>query len=174
MTKSADRRSIILDKLADYVLSEGLSASSLRPLAKAAGISDRMLLYYFRDKAEVIAATLERISLRLVTLMSERTAATPLPFEELRAKLQAIVLADEFWPYMCVWLEVAAMAARNDPLYRVVGERIGRGFLEWGKSQLCSATPEAQEVEAARLFVTLEGSVVLKSIGLADICRNAR
>ncbi len=81
VTKSDDRRSVILNKLANYVLAEGLSAASLRPMAKAAGISDRMLLYYFKDKADVISATLEQVSSRLVTMLGEQTAAAPLPLD---------------------------------------------------------------------------------------------
>jgi AcrR family transcriptional regulator len=52
---SDDRLSLLLDRLADYVLAHGLTASSLRPLARAAGTSDRMLLYYFADKDAVMA-----------------------------------------------------------------------------------------------------------------------
>ena len=43
MARIEDRRALLLGKLADHVLAHGLSASSLRPLAKAAGTSDRML-----------------------------------------------------------------------------------------------------------------------------------
>ena len=58
MTKPDTRRAAILERIADHILANGLSASSLRPLAKAAGTSDRMLLYYFADKAEIITAAL--------------------------------------------------------------------------------------------------------------------
>ena len=56
MTKPDSRRTEIVERLADHVLAHGLSASSLRPLAKAAGTSDRMLLYYFADKSEMMTA----------------------------------------------------------------------------------------------------------------------
>jgi len=41
---ATDRHDALIDWLADHVLAHGLSASSLRPLAKAAGTSGRMLL----------------------------------------------------------------------------------------------------------------------------------
>jgi len=170
--KSDVRRSAILDRLADYMLAEGLVASSLRPLARAAQTSDRMLLYYFKDKAEIIAATLERISERLVQLLNAKTTSQPLPLDDLVAELAEILLGDDLWPYMRLWLEIASLSARNDPFYRQVGERIGRGFLAWGAAQLDSATPEAREAEAASLLVRIEGLVLLKSIGMEDVCRN--
>ena len=167
------RRDAILDRLADYVLAQGLSASSLRPLAKAAQTSDRMLLYYFSDKAEIIAATLNRISLRLVGVMDEQAAKTPLPLDQLQPKLLAIVLADAMWPYMRLWLEIASLAARGDAFYRSVGEQIARGFLAWGASQLDSASDDVREADAANLLIMIEGTVLLKSVGLDDVCRRA-
>ncbi|MBX9730034.1 MAG: TetR/AcrR family transcriptional regulator [Sphingomonas sp.] len=173
VVKSDERRDALLDKLADFVLAEGLSAASLRPMAQAAGISDRMLLYYFKDKTAVMAATLERIAQRMMVLMDSGTARGKLDRAALQAHLLDLVLADAFWPYMRIWLEVASMAARNDSLYRPVAEQIGRAFLSWGIAQLDGPTPEAREADAARILVTIEGMVMVKSFGLDAICLKA-
>jgi AcrR family transcriptional regulator len=173
VSKSLDRRSELVDRLADHVLAHGLASASLRPLARAAGISDRMLLYYFKDKAEVIAAILECIAARMTVAMSAATGSERLPQEELRQRLSAILFAEALWPYMCVWLEIIGLTARGDPLFRDVGEAIGRNFLAWGAAQLASATPEAAETEAAQLLVNLEGMMVLNSIGLGDVARRS-
>ncbi len=167
--KNDTRRAQIIQRLTDYVLAEGLSAASLRPLAKAAGTSDRMLLYYFTDKTHIITAVLEQISARLVELISERSAAEPLPLEELRRQFADILFEDALWPYMRIWLQVAARAAMGDDYYRGVGEQIGRGFLEWGKAQLKSENAAQLEIDAARLLVSMEGMLFLKSIGLDDV-----
>jgi AcrR family transcriptional regulator len=168
--KSDNRRAVILELLADHVLAAGISASSLRPLAKAAKVSDRMLLYYFADKAELIAATLERVSERLVVLLETRTARKPMPLDQLRQTLAVIVLADDLWPYMRLWLDVASLAAYGDPVFKTIGERIARGFLAWGEAQLASPTKAQQEIDAALLLVNIEGMVLLKSVGLGDVC----
>jgi AcrR family transcriptional regulator len=169
VSKNDTRRAEIIQRLTDYVLKEGLSAASLRPLAKAAGTSDRMLLYYFTDKAEIITAVLEQISARLVALMSQRTASEPLPLDDLRRQLAALLFEDALWPYMRIWLQVAARAGMGDAFYRGVGEQIGRGFLDWGKMQLKADSAAQREVDAARLLVSMEGMLFLKSIGLDDV-----
>lgn len=79
VTKPETRRAEIIERLTDHVLAHGLSASSLRPLAKAAGTSDRMLLYYFKDKAEIISAVLQLISARLLVMLGDRAAHEPFP-----------------------------------------------------------------------------------------------
>lgn len=168
MTRNDDRRAAILERLADHMLARGLSASSLRPLAKAAGTSDRMLLYYFADKDELVAATLEVVAARLTALLAARTGA-PLPYDALLAKLVETLLDDALWPYMRLWLELASMAAGGDPLAKRVGEQLGRGFLAWDMAQLDCPDPAMRMAQAARLLLTIEGLVLLKSIGLDDI-----
>lgn len=170
MTKAANRKAEIIARLADHILAHGLIASSLRALAKAAGTSDRMLLYYFADKAEIISAAVEYIAARTVGLLMARTAPHPLPFDALVGQL-AIVLDDpELWPCLRVFLEMASRSASGDPLYREIGERVGRSFHAWGMHQLESEQPE---IEAAKLLVATEGLIVLKAIGLHDIARKA-
>lgn len=170
MTKSDDRRVLILDRLADHVLAHGLIASSLRPLAKAAQTSDRMLLYYFADKAEIVAATLNCVAARMVALMSVHAAPEPLPIEVLLPRITDMLSDAAFWPYMRVWLEIASRAAGGDGFYRATGETIGRGFLAWGGAQIACKEGE-RDALAARLLVMIEGTVLLNSIGLAREAR---
>ena len=166
--KTDVRRAVIVERLADHVLTHGLVAASLRPLAKAAGTSDRMLLYYFCDKTEIIAATLQHIAERMVALLSARTAPEPLPLGELITHLSSVVLDDKFWPYMCVWLELASRAGRGDPLYAPIAMQIGSGFLAWGEAQLSSPDSASRARDAARLLVTIEGMVLVKAIGMGE------
>jgi AcrR family transcriptional regulator len=59
-----DRRAKLLDKVAGYILTNGLADLSLRPLATAIDTSPRMLLYFFGSKERLIAETLAHIRAR--------------------------------------------------------------------------------------------------------------
>ena len=52
------RRQELAEAITDYVLEHGLIGLSLRPLAAALGTSDRMLLYHFDDKDDLVATIL--------------------------------------------------------------------------------------------------------------------
>jgi len=52
------RREELTEAAADYLLDHGLIGLSLRPLAAALGTSDRMLLYHFADKDDLVATVL--------------------------------------------------------------------------------------------------------------------
>ncbi len=172
MTRNDDKRAAILERLADHMLARGLSASSLRPLAKAARTSDRMLLYYFVDKDELVGATLEVVAARLTMLLAARTGP-PLPYDQLLPHLAEMLLDDALWPYMRLWLELASMAASGGPLAKRVGGQLGRAFLAWDMALLDCPDDASRMAQAAKLLVTIEGLVLLKSIGLDDIGRAA-
>ncbi|HEX7759036.1 MAG TPA: TetR/AcrR family transcriptional regulator, partial [Caulobacteraceae bacterium] len=145
MTSVDQKRAEILDRLADHVLAHGLAASSLRPLAAAAGTSDRMLIYYFKDKAGLVAAVLQHVALRLAGELEAMAATAPASLEVLRGRLFEILVSEALWPYMRLWLEIAAAAARGDAVCRQVGEAIGRGFLAWGTARLESPSPAERD-----------------------------
>jgi AcrR family transcriptional regulator len=60
------RREELAEGATDYALEHGLVGLSLRPLADALGTSDRMLLYHFRDKDDLITTILRTSSERSV------------------------------------------------------------------------------------------------------------
>jgi len=79
VTPASYRRADLLDRMADLFLSQEPAAASLLPLAKAAGISDRSLLYHFEERSKIITAILTLPSLRLKTRLDIRTITPPLP-----------------------------------------------------------------------------------------------
>lgn len=163
-----DRRAAMLEALADHMLANGLAASSLRGLAGAAGTSDRMLLYYFRDKAELVEAALELVAARLTAIL-DAAAGPPRKLETVLVAIAALMGDPRLWPYQRLFLEIASRAAAGDAFYRTVGERLGRGFLAWGAAQLDAPDEAARARDAARLLVLTEGMVFLRALGLDDV-----
>ncbi|MDQ6641120.1 MAG: TetR/AcrR family transcriptional regulator [Actinomycetota bacterium] len=64
-----ERREQLAEQATDYVLEHGLLGLSLRPLAAALGTSDRMLLYHFRDKDDLVATVLRTSNDRSVAVV---------------------------------------------------------------------------------------------------------
>ena len=58
MVRRSARRDELAEAATDYVLEHGLVGLSLRPMAAALGTSDRMLLYHFADKDDLVATVL--------------------------------------------------------------------------------------------------------------------
>ena len=54
----SERRDVLAEGATDYVLEHGLIGLSLRPLGAALGTSDRMLLYHFAGRDDLVATVL--------------------------------------------------------------------------------------------------------------------
>lgn len=151
------KRAALARQLGDIVLAEGLDALSLRPAAARLGTSDRMLLYYFGTKAELVAEVLADLSARLAVRLSAIAASTERTPEAMLREGAALLAAPEVRPFMTVWGEIGARAARGDALFaRVVAETM----LSWtGWIIARTRFPEgvAPEQGAAALLVVLEG-----------------
>jgi AcrR family transcriptional regulator len=69
MPRDTARRVELAEAATDHALEHGLIGLSLRPLAAALGTSDRMLLYHFDGKDDLIATVIETSSDRSVDLI---------------------------------------------------------------------------------------------------------
>jgi AcrR family transcriptional regulator len=73
MARGTARRDEVAQAATDYVLEHGLVGLSLRPLAAELGTSDRMLLYHFDSKDDLVATVLRISNDRAVSLVRALT-----------------------------------------------------------------------------------------------------
>lgn len=166
----AKRRDDAVEHMADHLLSEGLNAATLRPLAAAAGTSDRMLLYYFADKEEILSATLRRVAERMLVQLDEAIpVGKPRSFRILLKEVGTVLALPSIKPFMNLWLDLASSAARGlQPQHRVAGE-IADGFLSWVTSRLKAEARGDQATPAALFMACIEGMYLLEVAGRRSI-----
>jgi AcrR family transcriptional regulator len=165
MTVRDDQRERVIGDLAGHLLRTGLSQASLRQLASAAGVSDRMLLYYFADKTEVLALALQKVAGDMAAGMGRAVPeGTRLDPDAFLAATARHVVDGPFRPYMRLWIEIVAAAARREAPYVDIAAAITGGFLDWIESRLDPARTPDPKGAAARILATLDG------LALVDIC----
>jgi len=72
------KRDDLTQAATDYALAHGLIGLSLRPLAAELGTSDRMLIYHFGSKDELVAAVLEASNVRSMAHIDDLAPAASL------------------------------------------------------------------------------------------------
>ena len=157
------RRGALLDAMADHLLLHGLAGSPLRALAASAGTSDRMLLYYFADRDELLTALLEHVAVRLAHLLSVGHREKQ-PYEDLLAELWSLARQQVFRPFMLLFLELAAAAGRGEEPHRTAASKIASGFIGWIEQRLTGNEADGRR-QAALLLATLDGLFLLHSAG---------
>lgn len=171
MNLAKTKREKLVEMLADHVLAHGLHTASLRPLAAAAGTSDRMLLHYFSDKADLLTAVLMRVSERLQALLHE-AGLEPQPVDRLLPLLGSLLNDARVRPYLQLWLELAARAT-HDELSRSIAKQIMSGFHRWMASLLIVRREDERESQASLVLATLEGLVLLDTLGMSSTVKSA-
>lgn len=164
------RRAALAGAVAEHLLARGLGEAGLRALARAAGTSDRMLLYYFRDKDELLAEALGIVARRAIEAL---TAAVPegtrLGEAALTLRL-AEALRDERWGAPTrLWIEVAARAGRGEEPWRGTAGALAGAVAAWIEDRLV----EAERVRAPRVQALLDGAAILEAAGRPDLVRAA-
>lgn len=125
-----------------------------------------MLLYYFANKDEVLTLALGVLAGAMAAALDRSVPPTPKRgFAELRREIRDAVRGRELRPFMCLWLEIAARAARDEPPYNHIATVIADGFQSWISTRL-RATPGA---DPALLLATVEGIVMLDAIGRGNL-----
>lgn len=150
MAKDPERREAWTGPATDYVLEHGLIGLSLRPLAKALGTSDRMLLYHFGTKDDLVAAVLLESNDRAVAAI----AALPPSLDVRSAVLDLWSVADSnrFAPCTRLYVEAAALGLLGrEPYATVVREANGR----WLASLVTHLTRSGVQRPLAKRLVTV-------------------
>jgi AcrR family transcriptional regulator len=103
----ATRRDELAEGATDYALEHGLIGLSLRPLAEALGTSDRMLLYHFRDKDDLVATILRTSNTRSVAAI--RALADPAGVRGAVLDLWRVVSSGPLQQCQRMYVEAAAL-----------------------------------------------------------------
>ena len=160
------RRQALLDAMADHLLAHGLAGSPLRALARAAGTSDRMLLYYFADRDALLTALLDHIADRLHAMLAG-VDAQPLSFATLLRLLWDQTRTPALRPYLQLFLDLATAAGRCEEPHRTAAARIAGGFIDWTAARLDPAEGDPVP-RAALLLATLDVLFLLDGAGRGE------
>jgi AcrR family transcriptional regulator len=107
---TSPRRDELLDRAYRYVLDNGLSGMSLRPLASAIGTSPRVLLFLFGSKDELVRALLARARTDEVALLQRVRTERRIGLVDAATEVWRWLCADEHRGLLILWTESYARA----------------------------------------------------------------
>jgi AcrR family transcriptional regulator len=159
----------MLQAMVAHVLEHGVTDASLRPLARAAGTSDRMLIYHFVSKEKLIGAILTRLAEMFGLLLDTQFAAErAVTRKDCLTAVARVTRSPELRPVMRVWMQVLAAAAAGETAYLETGRAIIERLLTWVEAHLPEGDPDPAGT-ARTMLVLVEGAVVLDLAGRGDV-----
>ena len=150
MVRDTDRRDGLAEAATDYVLDHGLIGLSLRPLAAALGTSDRMLLYHFGSKDDLVATVLRVSNDRAVVAVRALEPARDVRTAVVR--LWDAVTTPSLERCQRAYVEAAALGLfGREPYATVVGEANGSWMAAVADHLVASGVPRGRAARVTTL-----------------------
>lgn len=166
MGRRDEKRAEIVERLARHVVRAGLGDTGVRRLAAVAGCSDRMLLYYFEDKDEILTAVLTRIASGLAASLESILGTSPLPPARALGSIWSTLKQGMNADQLRLWLELSSRAGRGDRSFGRAVARIREDWVAW-LSGILDVPEERKAPLATLLMAAVDGQVVLFPTDLA-------
>ncbi len=151
------RRHQIMDAVVDVTVAGGLAAATFRTIAEQAGVSVRLVQYYFGDKTRLLADTLTHVQLDIAELVATDMAALgaePSPRQVLETIGEAFLPVDERRRRaMLVFLAFGTAALTDESLQGPAALRRGQGLADVLAEQLRRERPDEHVDDDALLLV---------------------
>jgi AcrR family transcriptional regulator len=144
------RRQALLDGAVDYVLANGISDLSLRPLAAALGTQAPVLLHHFGSKEHLVEELLRRVRDRVRAL--GRSAEAEAPRSGLPAVWTCLSDPDQA-PLMRLFFEAYGLALRDPDRY---SDFLEHAIHDWLDEPLAAI----DEISATLAIATVTGLVL--------------
>ncbi|MEM1381519.1 MAG: TetR/AcrR family transcriptional regulator [Pseudomonadota bacterium] len=164
MADRNEQRARVAETLVDHVLATGLSQVSVRQLAAAAGISDRMLIYYFDNKNNALSEVLMAAAMRMEAMLN---ASLPpdagLPRAALFGVLTEAFRDEDTKLFMALWIEIIAKSLREPEPYGPVATRIALFFLDLMTDRVEGQTREERRRNAGLVFAAIDGMAMIEA-----------
>ena len=151
------RREEIVRAVAAHLVREGFANSGIRALATSAGLSDRMLMYYFETKDALITDALRLLAARMAASLELLLPRRPTPPEQIVEALMGSAGGAEQQAVLRLWFEIVGLAMRGQEPYRTAVREILDGWTAWIEARL----RPAQRARAPALLAEIEGRLMV-------------
>lgn len=162
----------ILEGALAAALDDGLSQLTFGRLAKRLGISDRIVVYYFPTKNDLISEVIMAMGLQLQEeLAAAFTSAAP-DHRQLVATAWPILATDEIDRIFALFFEANGLAAVGRQPYAELVPALVAAWIDWVSAHL-EGDPEFRRAEAETAIAVIDGLLLVRLLAGPDSAERA-
>ncbi|MDH4074406.1 MAG: TetR/AcrR family transcriptional regulator [Acidimicrobiia bacterium] len=151
----------ILAAALESAFDDGLSQLTFGRLAKRLGISDRIVVYYFPTKDDLITEVITSLGRQLQETLAAAFAAPAAGHVALARTAWPVLARADVDPVFALFFEAAGLAvARREPYHTLVPQLI-EAWIAWA-SALIEGTPAVRRAEAEAAVALIDGLLIMR------------
>ena len=156
-------REEILRGALDTALEDGISQVTFGRVAKRLGIHDRMVVYYFASKSELISAVLLAMGEQLQQVLAKAFKAPADDHVELTRTAWPVLARPEIDPMFGLFFEAMGLAASGREPYKTLAKQLIDAWIEW-LSEFFEGSKTQRRTEAEAAIALLDGLLLVRQL----------
>ncbi|GIU91010.1 MAG: hypothetical protein KatS3mg010_2109 [Acidimicrobiia bacterium] len=151
---------------------DGLSSLTFGRIAKRIGISDRIVVYYFPTKEDLVAEVLFALGGRLQETLAPAFSSTADHHLGLVRAAWPMLARPDADPVFALFFEASGLAAAGREPYRSLVPRLVDAWVAW-VGEFVVGTPARRRAEAEAAIAMLDGLLLLRQLAGAEAADRA-
>ena len=144
-------------------LEDGLSQLTFGRLARRLGISDRIIVYYFPSKDDLVSEVILAMGLQLRQTLVAAFTMPAADHRELMAAAWPVVARPENDRVFALFFEANGLAAVGRDPYRELVPTLVQVWIDWA-AEFIEGTPEHRRRQAETAVALLDGLLLLRQL----------
>jgi len=157
----------LLDAALEAALADGLSQLTFGRLARRLGISDRVVVYYFPSKDDLVREVLGLLAARLQATLAEAFEPPARDHVALLRTAWPVLARREVDPWFALFFEANGLAAAGREPYRSVVPAFVEAWIGWASS-FVEGPPKRRRTEAETAIALVDGLLLMRLLGGAE------
>ena len=167
-------KSEILSGALGVAFDDGLSQLTFGRVANHLDISDRVVVYYFPTKDDLVGEVLFAVGIQLQETLEPVIASLATNHLELVKAAWPVVAAEDADAVFALFFEANGLAAAGREPYRAIVPKLVDAWITWA-SGFFQGTPTERRAEAETAIALLDGLILLRQLaGPAAATRAAK
>jgi AcrR family transcriptional regulator len=162
----------ILDGALAVAFAEGLGHLTFGRVARRLGVSDRIVVYYFPSKDDLVGEVLVAMGSQLQETLAAAFGAPASNHVDLLGTAWPVLAGPDAHRVFALFFEASGLAATGREPYRTLVPQLVEAWIDWTTGFL-DGTPARRRAEAEAAVALVDGLLLLRQLAGADVARRA-
>ena len=154
----------ILEAACGVAHEAGIAQLTFRRVGAQLGISDRMVVYYFPSKLDLVTAVVGSLTAEMANLLEEAFGSRPLTQQNLVRRAWPVLTTPAADRVFAIFFEIVGLASTGQAPYDTLAADLANGWVEWLGPRVVGSTTEVRARRALATVAQIDGLLLIRHV----------